>query len=248
MSRRPGARFNRGRIATTAPAAAAPTTPLTILGSLAWWVRADLGITTGTGVSAWADQSGNGVNFTQGTGASQPTLVAGAINGQPAVQFDGVDDRMNATLARVAPGTQPFYLWMVLKQITWTAGVRIVGDFVVSGCFIFQNSASPQIAQHNGANANSGAGAAVGSYARVEAQFTNTVGDYVKRGATNSTGGNALNNAGGGTWQLGARGDSAGAPANIEIAEAFLFLGTPSAGQRSSLDAYCTGRYGAGLV
>jgi len=248
FSRRPGQRFNRGRIATAAPAAAAPVTPLTILGSLAWWVRADLGITIGTGVSAWADQSGNAVNFTQGTGASQPTLVASAINGKPAVQFDGVDDRMNATFARVAPGTQPFYLWLVMKQIAWTAGVRIIGDFVVNGCFLLQNSASPQIAQFNAATANSGGGATVGSYFRVESQFSNSTSDYIKKGSTNTTGANAGNGAGGGTWQLGARGDSAGSPANVEIAEAFLFLGTPTAQNRTDLDAYCTARYGAGLV
>jgi len=247
FSRRPGARFNRGRVAVQSSPATPPTTPLTILGSLAWWYRADLGITLGTGVSAWADQSGNGVNLAQATGAAQPAFIASAINGQPAVRADGVDDVLSATWARAAPGTQPFYLWAVLKQLSWTSGRCVMGDHP-TGCVIQQAiGLNPNLTQFNGASTNNNTGAPIGTYVRGEWLFNNTVSSYQKLGAIVVTGGNPLNNAGRGTWQLGALGNGTNF-GNIEFAEAFCFLGTPSAANRADLDGYCTGRYGAGLV
>ncbi len=55
--------------------------------NLALWLRADLGITIGTGVSAWADQSGTGNHVVQATGANQPAFVASGLNGKPVVRF-----------------------------------------------------------------------------------------------------------------------------------------------------------------
>ncbi len=60
---------------------------------LGLWLKAEAGVTlNGSGVSQWADQSGQGHNATQPTAAAQPTLVSGAINGRPAVSFNGSTD------------------------------------------------------------------------------------------------------------------------------------------------------------
>jgi hypothetical protein len=60
---------------------------------LAVWLRADAGaVTSGSALTQWSDQSTNNRNATQGTASNRPTLVNGAINGLPAVRFDGVDD------------------------------------------------------------------------------------------------------------------------------------------------------------
>lgn len=245
FNRRPGERNNRGRIPQGAPAAA--STPLTILGSAAWWVRADLGITIGTGVSAWADQSGNGVNFAQGTGSAQPTLVAGAVNGQPAVRGDGVDDLLAASWARGAPGTTPCYIWVVAKQVSWINFRCLCGDYssAANGAAIQNITASPTVRTlQNGVNTNNAW--TVGSYFRIEWYLDGGAGDYLKIGTT-QTAGSAGNLASLGTFNLFAA-PAATTWANVEIAEAFAFFGTPNAGKRAELDAYCTGRYGAGLV
>jgi hypothetical protein len=66
---------------------------------LALWLRADAGtVLNGSGVSQWADQSGNNRLASQGTGASQPLLVSGAVNGLPVVRFDGVNDHLTFNL------------------------------------------------------------------------------------------------------------------------------------------------------
>lgn len=58
--------------------------------SPALWLRADLGVTLNAGnVSAWADQSGNGRHFTQGTAGAQPAWSAtGGPTGGPTVAID----------------------------------------------------------------------------------------------------------------------------------------------------------------
>lgn len=61
---------------------------------------AGLGITTATGVSAWADQSeAADNNFIQATAAQQPTFTAtnASFNNLPTVDFDGSDDNMTCT-------------------------------------------------------------------------------------------------------------------------------------------------------
>ena len=69
-----------------------PWTPSSI--STALWLDANDSstITIATGVSTWADKSGNGKNATQGTAANQPTYSSTGFNSKPTIQFDGTND------------------------------------------------------------------------------------------------------------------------------------------------------------
>lgn len=60
------------------------------------WLRADMGITLATGVSAWADQSVSGYDVSQAAGANQPAYNAADadINNHPSIDFDGVNDSL----------------------------------------------------------------------------------------------------------------------------------------------------------
>jgi hypothetical protein len=63
------------------------------------WLSADAGVTLNSGyISAWADQSGNGTNATQPDPNTQPTFLANAVNGRPALKFDGIGDFMTFKL------------------------------------------------------------------------------------------------------------------------------------------------------
>jgi uncharacterized repeat protein (TIGR03803 family) len=58
------------------------------------WLKAD-SIGGASPVSTWADQSGNGNDATQPSTSNQPTLVTGAVNGHPAVAFNGTSGYFN---------------------------------------------------------------------------------------------------------------------------------------------------------
>jgi hypothetical protein len=60
---------------------------------MALWFRSNQGVAlNGSSVSAWADLSGNNRHAVQPVRAQQPTFVHNAIQGHPALRFDGVDD------------------------------------------------------------------------------------------------------------------------------------------------------------
>ena len=84
---------------TPVPPTATPTPGPFPTSGLKLWLEADAGVTlNGSTVSQWADQSGSGTNASQGTSASQPILVANALNGKPALRFDGSNDYMTFNL------------------------------------------------------------------------------------------------------------------------------------------------------
>ena len=68
-------------------------------GDLNLWLKSDAGATlSGSSVSRWANQAGSGSDAEQTVAANQPELVANAINGLAAVNFDGTDDFLAFTL------------------------------------------------------------------------------------------------------------------------------------------------------
>jgi hypothetical protein len=59
------------------------------------WLRADAFVTYASSkVSLWADQSGLGYNASQSNASNQPSLVLTAINGLPAISFNGTSNFM----------------------------------------------------------------------------------------------------------------------------------------------------------
>ena len=91
-----------GALATFSPIGLSPTA----------WLRGDLGVTlNGSAVSGLADQSGNGHNATQATGALQPGYTASdaGYNGRPTLQATGTQRLVMASLTL----NQPFTVIMV---------------------------------------------------------------------------------------------------------------------------------------
>jgi hypothetical protein len=83
-----------------------------ITGSYAWY-KADSGTgqtLSGSAVSTWADQSGNGRDLTSSSTA-RPAWTINQINGLPAVVFDGTDDYMRVT--GLTATVQPCEMWIV---------------------------------------------------------------------------------------------------------------------------------------
>jgi hypothetical protein len=85
-------------VAALAAAQLAVPIPLSDLGL---WLKADEGVATdGTlGVTGWNDLSGKGNHASQATAPFRPRLIYNAINGQPALRFDGSDDFLDLPAA-----------------------------------------------------------------------------------------------------------------------------------------------------
>ncbi len=62
------------------------------------WLKADEGVDTLNGtVNTWHDQSGNGNDAVQSNESRQPQFLAGALNSEPVLHFDGIDDHLSLT-------------------------------------------------------------------------------------------------------------------------------------------------------
>lgn len=59
------------------------------------WYDSAVGVTGTTNVTTWADQSGNGHDLIATGSPAYPTLVTGAVNGEPVVSSFGLDSRMS---------------------------------------------------------------------------------------------------------------------------------------------------------
>ena len=70
-------------------------------------------------VGTWVDLSGKGRHAVQSTQAYKPVFRMNALNGKPAIKFDGTNDRMTVD-ASVGP-TKPFHIFFAGKLQTATA-------------------------------------------------------------------------------------------------------------------------------
>ncbi len=118
---------------------AGPWTPARLPGIVVW-LSADQGVTTSNShVSTWLDRSGMNNNAAQLTAARQPTLVTGAMNGQPVVRFDGATSAMQITDSSTLQwGTDDFTIELVASWTNPTTGTFPYGLLVAK-----QNQAAP---------------------------------------------------------------------------------------------------------
>ncbi len=85
------------------------------------WLKADAGTSStvsNTPISAWNDQSGNGINVTQTISAQQPSFAVNVINNKPAIQFDNVtttNDKMIAPDSPILDNTSGYSFFNVVR-------------------------------------------------------------------------------------------------------------------------------------
>lgn len=156
-------------------------------GGLLLSVQSDLGVTIATGVSAWADQSGNGNSFAQAGGTQQPTLSAG-LNGHQGILFDGSNDELDNTTL-VWPAITAARI--VYRRTSWVASSAVFGPNTnaASPAMYYPTSATARrLVAVDDAGANNGA--PDGTWVRGRALFNNTAGEYLRLGATTTSGAN----------------------------------------------------------
>jgi hypothetical protein len=88
-----------------------PTTANLPTTGLQCWFKADNGALVSSGaVTSWIDVSGNGMTATQTTSSAQPTFTSSAVNGLPALTFNGTSQylQMPSGFANFTSGTSMF--------------------------------------------------------------------------------------------------------------------------------------------
>lgn len=111
------------------PTSGVPTSGLKI------WLKGDVGITKDASnyISTWADQSGNGLNATQGTSGVKPLWVNSVVNGKPVVRFDGSNDYLSFGPLTVNGLTQMSMILVSSNRADQSGGTY--GDFNVALIF-----------------------------------------------------------------------------------------------------------------
>ncbi len=222
--------------------AAAPAFTPASLTSLKLWVKSDTGITIATGVSQWDDLSGNGNHLVQATGASQPVVTASAINGLPAITFDGVDDFMQKAFTL----PQPVTIFMVVKEFTKRGNETFVDGFTANTGFVAQTGSTPASLQSYGGSAgNFTQENTVGSFALLTVIFNGAYSAMQWNSAADVSG--SAGTAAMGGLTVGGRGGTGSFFANAAYAEIIVQAGVATAAERTSVETYVSTTYALGL-
>ncbi len=222
-------------------AGAASWTPAD-LSPLAWW-RSDLGITiTGSGVSTWADQSGNGYDATQSTDSYRPTYATGQINGHPALTWaDGPVSHLNIS---ITPPSNASVIFVGKLTSGKTAGRKALGAASSATPLVYyQHPTSTRPALHySGAEQNPGATAVNdGVWRALRWMWGSTnVAIAYDDGSDQTITRTGLTASG--TWSY--IGAGASETFDGQIAEVIIVSAELTAGQITSLNAYLSTRYG----
>jgi len=220
----------------------APFVPTSIPGCQLW-LRADLGITISTGVSRWADQSGNGNHALQATSGQQPTyLPNGGPTGGPALGFLAVSvQNMKAVYTEV----QPVERYIVGMFGTTASGLTLCDGATGGGNTgrILQNS-SISWGGYAGTGLNNTSSYTSGNWYAFGCLFNGaSASQLFQNGVLASLAANVGTGNPGGIY-IGVFGDGVSAPLTGRICEIIDFATILNTSQRTELEAYFNMRYG----
>lgn len=206
------------------------------------WLKADaLGLTGGAAVAAWADQSGNGNDATQGTVGNRPTYQANVINGQPVVRFTGSSAHYLSVPNVSALNPERVSVVAVVKRASGTSSAVIAGKG--TGYSLRMSNLSTANSYINGNVANNSTSVTSGAFNVLAAVYNQATNEIYSNGSagtptsyttaipTNTT---ALTVGG-----LGTSNNFDG-----DIAEVLIYDRPLSEGERSVLEVSLLAKYG----
>lgn len=205
------------------------------------WLRGDQ-VTLGTagGVSSWNDQSNSNNAPVAGTLAAQPAWAVSdaTLLGLPTVTFDGATSFLTAPLKTGGP----LWVWLICKQITWSAGTVFNLGFALQ-----QHTATPSLnLLTNGAPHTDNAAAVLGTWFRGICSFNLATTDTLTIHATAVSDASAGQRNGTG-FILGAGNTAGAAKSNVALAELVVTSPAPTAAEIASIEAYGLARYGSSV-
>lgn len=221
------------------PRSSAVFNPRAISGLAGWWDADDSStITIATGVSAWADKSGNGRTLTQTTDNNQPTRVLDGINGKAVISFDGMNDTLGASFTLAQP-YQVFFVYKYNAAYT-SGGPRVFDGFGTVASFWRTNTAEMRINAGGSDRVTSGSPfspAPVESFNVWDVEFNGLSSAFRAAGVRQDVGSGTGTNSPGGI-RLAAFSNGFSQPGNISIAELLIYSRALSATEASAVRRY----------
>lgn len=224
-------------------------TPITIFGSkLMSWHRADLGVTLSSSeVTDWADQSGNGHDFSAAAG-DRPTV--GSVGGQDALYFEATNTEY-LTLSGTGYGSpSALHVIRVMQRLddppatTQKSGLDDWGTSAAKSHVPFTDS---NVYDSTGGSSRATVGnpsTSLATHCVYESVSTGSAFKAILNGTTIYSG-SSLGVAVAGTPWIG--GGSHGAYMDGYISEVIVLNAEASAGERTDFAAYILDRYGISI-
>ena len=221
------------------PRSSAVFNPRQISGLAGWWDADDSStITIATGVSAWADKSGNGRTLTQTTANNQPARVLNDLNGKAVISFDGVNDTLGASFTLAQP-CQHFIVFKYNAAYT-SGGPRVFDGFGVTVSFWRTNTAEMRMNAGGSDRVTTGApfsAASVENYNVWDVEWNSTSSLFRAAGVRQDTGSGTGTSSPGGI-RLAIFNNGFSQPGNISIAEVLIYSRVLSAAEASAVRRY----------
>jgi hypothetical protein len=208
--------------------------------------------TTGVNVTNWIDQSGGNNSAVQTTSANQPTLVNNAINGKPAIRFDGANDSL-VTTNNIIPANSNYTVVAIDKRNAAPTGiwpiVANVTEFNPNKNFslIYRNNTTASLSQFSNDLDATVEGYIPGNAALSVGTFDSTIGHKLFRNGlqiasnTITTGLSTTDKIGIGVWNNSSY-------YNGDIGEILIYNRALSSAEIKQVECYMAAKYGTGAV
>ncbi len=233
-----------------ASSGATPLDFLTIFGAdVLLYNQADTGVTIGASF-AWNDLGAGNKDWTNATAAAGPSLNAtdATLSNLPTLSLNGTSQYCDSSLALPAPATTPTYIFMIVKQDSWTNAEGFVNSVTTSRFKVGQNTPTPNISMNNGTQGVNCPDLPVGTWGVVEAEFTGSTADALRAiGGASATGTNTGNNASANNRRMGGNQNLSTFCAMTIYAIGYAKR-IPTVGERASLAAWVNANVKSGLM
>jgi len=182
-------------------------------------------------VRIWGDKSVEGNDLLQAVGTRQPLWSADGV------LFDGIDNFMKCI---AFPWNQPEFIYMVMKQITWTNFDYFFDGNALNSGVMFQRGVTPNISLYAGAELGPNINMILNQWKIVRILFNGIASKLQINEIAAITGDAGAANMGG--FTLGCPADALfGRFSNIEVKE---IIGRSSAVGEAAIYSYLSTKYG----
>jgi hypothetical protein len=207
----------------------------------ALWLDAAVGVTQVSGaVSAWADQSGTGTNFTQATSNKRPALLAtSGPRSLPCISFDGTDDQLAAASNLSFPNGCSIFAVLAATSQGNRGTIFACKEWAL---YAFTSVGSQWDFFSNADSVGAGRLADTGFH-YIASVNTTLVVDLTLDGSANVRALLTGAQARGSNSSIGLDPNAASHPANMRLCEFIIFSRAVTTGERTMVERYLANKY-----